>query len=153
MAILAVAHLHAFVGCAAQTRDRASPDVAAVAADAVHFVDFHLIGLAICGMTFGAGESGALQMDGVREPDVGRLLCVDEPWSLVRGLDVGIDQCGFGAAGADAFGVASGAFLHGGNPSEGAVVAKGVAFIAVRDAGFFGVGLVTELERLMLLYV
>ena len=43
----AVAHLHAFVPSAPQARHGMSPNIAAVSADAVHFINSHLVRLAV----------------------------------------------------------------------------------------------------------
>ena len=79
-----------------------SPDVAAVPADAIHFVDADAIRLAVGGMTFRAGKIGAFHVDGVREPHIRRLPCIREPGRVMPGLDIAVYQDGFSLALADA---------------------------------------------------
>ena len=140
-------------GRAPQTRHRVSPDIAAVSADAIHFVHAHLVRLAIGRMTFRARQLGPLHVDGVREPDIRRLPRIHQPRRLMSGLDIAVHQDGFGLALANALGMASRTFLHCWKSGKGAVLADGMALGAVGDAGFFRVCLVKEIERLMLLRI
>src|ERR1017187_460275 len=153
VAVFAIAHLHAFVRCTAQARNRMPPDVAAVSADVIYLVNPHLVRLPVSRMTFRAGQTSAFHMDRVREPNIGWLSRVHQPRSLVSGLDVVLYESCLGLTLANPFGVASGAFLHRGNSGERSVFAKSVALTTIRDAGFFRVRLVTELEWLLFLHV
>jgi hypothetical protein len=71
----------------------------------------------------------------------------------VSGLDEVVDQGRLGFAVSNSFGVASGALLHRGDSGENAVLAKGVAFLAIRDARFFRVRLVMKLDWLLPLHI
>src|SRR5579859_1868757 len=104
-------------------------------------------------MTFRAGQPRTLNMDRMREPDILRLLRIHQPRSLVPGLDVVIYQSGLGRGLADPLRVTPGTLLRGRNSGKGAVVAKCVALVALRDAGLFSVRLVEEIERLMFLHI
>src|SRR5579871_6784576 len=65
-------------------------------------------------------------------------------------LDVTIDEGRFRLRLPYAFGVASSTFLHRRQARERAVLAHRVAFAAVGDAGLLRMGLMEEIERLML---
>jgi len=82
MAVFAVAHLHAIVWSAPEARDGMTPYIAAVAADAVLFVNLRLIGFPEGSMALIAGQVGAACVYRVREPDVGRLPRRNNPWRL-----------------------------------------------------------------------
>src|SRR5215471_14903105 len=90
MAILAVAHLHAVAGCAMQTRHGMPPDIAAVSADAVDFIDSSLVRVTIVGMALAALELSALHVNRVREPQIRRLTRINEPGCFVSRLDVAV---------------------------------------------------------------
>src|ERR1035437_3945330 len=153
VAVFAVAHPHAFVRRTPQARDRMPPDVATVTADAVHLINAHLVRLAVSRMAFRTSQTGALHMNRVRKPDVGRLPRVHQPRSLVSRFDEVVDQGSFGFALSNPFGVAARAFFHRRDSGECSVFAKRVAFIAFRDARLFRVRLVTEIEWLLPLHI
>ena len=73
VATFAVTHGPSVMGSAAQAGDGVTPNVAAVTADAVLFVNSFFVGSAERAMAIGASESGSLHVNGVREPDVGGL--------------------------------------------------------------------------------
>src|ERR1700758_2609366 len=104
-------------------------------------------------MAFHTGQSRALHVDRMREPHVGRLARIHQPRSFVSGLDEVVDQGRFGLAFANPFGVATSAFFHCWDSGKGAVLAKSVALLAIRDAGFFRVRLVAKLDRLVPLHI
>ena len=153
MAVFAVAHLHAVMRRTPEPRNRVSPDVSAVPADAIYFVDSRSIRLAIGGMALGAGKPGALHMNGVGKPDIGRLLRVHKPRSLVSRLEVVVDQDCFCFAFSNAFGVAPGAFFCGRKTGKAAVLTQYMAFAALADTRFLSVSLVAKIERLMFLHI
>ncbi|HET7209703.1 MAG TPA: hypothetical protein VFI95_24235 [Terriglobales bacterium] len=95
MAILAVGHLHALMLSKANAKNRTTPDVPAVSADSVLFVDSHLVGLTIGGMAISTSQATPLSVDRMRKPDVRRLFRVDQPWHFLSRLDVVVDQNGF----------------------------------------------------------
>src|ERR1700687_9645 len=104
-------------------------------------------------MAFHAGQARALHVDRVREPNVSRLPRIHQPRRFVSGLDKVVDQGRLGLAFSNSFGVATGAFFHRRNSGKDAVLAKGVAFLAIRDAGFLRVCLVTNLEGWLPLHI
>src|SRR5271157_1660845 len=92
-------------------------------------------------------------MDGMRKPDVRRLLRVYQPRSFLSRLDVGVYQGCFRLARAHLLGMAAGASLHRRNSGKRAVIAKRMALAAFRHPRFLRMRLVPELERLWLLHV
>src|SRR5690242_2131079 len=129
------------------------PNVTAVSADAIHFIDLHLIGVAVLAMALIALQTRAFHMNRVRKPNVRWLLCIDKPGNFVSRLDVEIHESRFSLALADLVGMASGAFLVCRQPGKSTVIAERMTFTALRDARFFRVGFMTKLKRLRLLHV
>ena len=60
-----------------------APDIAAVAADAVLFVNSRLVRFPEGSVAVLAGQAGAAGVDGMGEPDVGGLPRIDQPRCFV----------------------------------------------------------------------
>jgi hypothetical protein len=153
VAIFAVAHGPAVVGSAPETGDGVTPDVAAIAADAVLFVNPFFVGSAQRAMAIGASEPGPLHVDGVRKPDVGGLARVDEPRRGGLGLQVHVDKLCLRGRSTEFVGVASSAGVVLWEAGERAVGAEGMARFTIRIAGFFAVRLVQEIDWLRLMRI
>ena len=153
VAIFAVTHGPSVMGSAAQAGDGVTPNVAAVTADAVLFVNPFFIGCAKRAMAVGASEPCALHVNGVGEPDVGGLARVDEPGRGALRLQVCVDQFGFRDRRAELVGVAGGAGFVSRDAGERAVAVERVARFTIRVAGLLGVSLVQEIDGLLLMRV
>jgi hypothetical protein len=82
VATLAVGHLHAIVWSAPEARNGMPPNVTAVTADAVLFVNSCLIGIAVVSVAIRAGQARAASVNRVGEKDVCGLLGIDQPRRL-----------------------------------------------------------------------
>lgn len=153
VAIFAVTHRSAVVGSAPQTGDGMTPDVAAVAADAVLFVNPFFVRCAKRAVAIGAGQSRALHVNRVREPYVCRLARIDQPWRGGLWFQVNVDKFCFGGRRTKFVGVASGAGVVLRDSGERAVTVERVARIAIGVPGFFRVHLVQEINRLRLMRI
>jgi hypothetical protein len=153
VAVFAVTHSPAVVGSAPETGDGMTPDVAAIAADAVLFVDSFFVGSAESTMAIGASEPGPLHVNGVRKPDIGGLARVDEPGRGGLRFQINVDERGFGGRSAELVGVASGAGVVSWETGERAVDVESMTGFAIRVAGFVSVRLVQEIDRLRLMRI
>src|SRR5271166_2731758 len=95
-----------------------APYIAAIAADAVLFVNLRLIGFADGSMALAASQPGAVRMDRMRKPHIGRLPRRDQPGRFVARFDVVVNQRGFGLGCSELFGVASRADFRWRHPYE-----------------------------------
>src|ERR1051326_140137 len=136
MAVFGAAHLHAVVPLRFEpnARDRMTPDIAAVARDAVLLIDPHFVGLAVRSVTFLARQAGAPRMNRVRKPDVGRLSRINQPGNAFPGLDEVAHQDRFVLAGSHRLGMTRSTSFRCRNAGECAVGAQRVAIVAVRAA-------------------
>ena len=125
-----------------------TPYIAAVAADAVLLVNSRLIGFPECSVAFSAGQAGAARVDGMREPDVGRLSRRDQPRCFASRLYVVVNQYGFGFRCSEFFGVAARASFYPGDASEFPITSERMAGIALSETRFFAVCFVVEVQRL-----
>ena len=70
VAIFAVTHRPTVMGSAPETGDGVTPDIAAVAADAVLFVKSFFVRSAESAVAIGASKARPFDVNSVREPDV-----------------------------------------------------------------------------------
>ena len=153
VAIFAVTHGPAVVGSAPETRDGVTPDIAAIAADAVLLVSPFFVRSAESAMTIGAREAGPLDVNGVREPDVSGLARVHKPRRGGLGLQIRVDEFRFGGGSAELVGMAPGAGIVLWKAGKRAVSVEGMARFAIRVTGFFRVRSVQEIDGLRLMRV
>src|ERR1700739_961480 len=107
MAAFAIGHLHTFVWSAPKARDGMAPNVAAVTADAVLFVNSRLIRFAVASVTIGAIQPGAVRVTGMRKPHMGGLPGIHQPRCFLRRFQVRFDENAFRFGSAQLGGVAS----------------------------------------------
>jgi hypothetical protein len=150
MAAFAIRHLHAIVRCAPEPGNGMAPNVAAVAADAVLFVNSRVIGFAVISMALRARQTCPARVNRVREPNVRGLARVNQPGRFLSLLHVLVHQQRFILRRSQFFGVASGAHFRARNSRVLAVAGKSVAAFALRLPGFCCMGFVQEVQRLLL---
>lgn len=153
VAIFAVTHGPSVVGSAPNTGDGVTPNIAAVAADTVLFVNSFFIRSAKSAMAIGTSQPRAFDVNGVGEPDVGGLAGIHEPGRGGLCFQINVDQLGFGRRRAELVGVAAGAGIVLREAGEGAITVERVARFAVGGTGFFGVSLVQEIDGLRLMRI
>ena len=153
VAIFAVTHRSAVVGSAPETGDRMTPNVAAIAADAVLFVKAFFVGSAKRAVTISAGQSRAFNVNGMGEPDVRGLTGVNKPGRGGLRFQIDLDESRFSGRSAELVGVTAGAGLVLRQAGERAIRVEGVARFALSGSGFFGVGLVQEIDGLRLMRI
>ncbi len=149
MTVFTIRHLHAIAGSAPEARNGMTPSVAAVAADAVLFVNAKLVGFTVFPVTFGAGQSRAPRMNCVREPDIGWLPGIDEPRCFLALFQIGVHKNGLGRGTTQFVRVASDANIRARNAAEFAIAVDDVATVTLRESRFFRVCFVVEIQRLL----
>src|ERR1700739_1994175 len=148
MAIFTVAHLHAVMRSTSQTRDGMAPNIRALPADPVLFVNSLLIGFPEGSVAITARQARKACVDGMREPHIVRLPVIDQPRRLARRFYVLVNEYGFGFGRTEFIGMASRAGFNLGDSCEFAVGPQRVAGIALRGARFFTVSFVMKIQRL-----
>src|SRR5581483_4399879 len=148
----AIGHLLAVARPQAHTGHGVSPDVAAVAADAVLLVRPQLVRLPLRAVTALAGQFTELYVFNVREVHVIGLPRVNQPWHFAVRSHIRCDEILLGGRGAHGLRVAPGALLERRDAGERAVVAEGVAILAFHP-GLVLMHHVTEVHGLLCLLI
>jgi hypothetical protein len=153
VAIFAVAHLHAVMGSAPEARDGVTPNIAAVAANAVLLINSRLIRFPEVSMAITTGEASQPGVGGVREPDIFWLPPVHQPGNFPPALYVVIHQDGFRFGCAKFIGMAAGAGFDARDTGEFAGISECVAALTLCEAGFFTVSFVMKFQWLDFTYI
>ena len=99
-------------------------------------------------MAISTSQPSPLHVNGMRKPDIGGLPGVDQPRRSGLRFQINVNEFRFSGRTPELVGVASGAGVVLREAGERTVAVEGVTCFAFRIAGFFGVRLVQEIDRL-----
>jgi hypothetical protein len=92
VALCAIVHLHPVPGVLLVTCRVCPPNIPAVQGESVVIVRLHVFRLAHRSMTGDTFHLANHHMSGMREEDALRLAGIDEPWNLLAGLNILLDE-------------------------------------------------------------